>query len=45
MGDLPPSLDRASPELGEHSREICTEIGIDAETFEALKAKGLMVGE
>ena len=45
MGDLPPSLDRASPELGQHSREICEEIGIDMETYDALKAKGLVVGD
>ncbi len=45
MGDLPPRLDRASPELGQHSREICEQIGLDTEIYEALVAKGLVVGE
>jgi len=45
MGDLPPRLDRASPTLGQHSREICDEIGVDAETYDALRAKGLIVGD
>ncbi len=45
MGDLPPRLDRASPELGQHSREICQEIGLDMEIYQALEAKGLVVGK
>jgi crotonobetainyl-CoA:carnitine CoA-transferase CaiB-like acyl-CoA transferase len=45
MGDLPPSLDRASPELGQHSREICEEIGLDMALYDALAAKGSVVGD
>ncbi|MCP4906151.1 MAG: CoA transferase [bacterium] len=45
MGDLPPSLDRASPVLGEHSREICEEIGVDRALYEALEVKGLVIGK
>jgi len=45
MGDLPPNLDRASPALGQHSREICDEIGIESDLYEALKAKGLVIGD
>ncbi len=45
MGDLPPNLDRASPELGQHSREICDEIGVERTLYEALKAKGLVIGD
>ncbi len=45
MGDLPASLDRASPALGEHSREICDEIGIDGKLYEALAKKGLVIGD
>jgi crotonobetainyl-CoA:carnitine CoA-transferase CaiB-like acyl-CoA transferase len=45
MGDLPPRLDRASPTLGQHSREICEEIGLDPKIYEALKAKELLVGD
>jgi crotonobetainyl-CoA:carnitine CoA-transferase CaiB-like acyl-CoA transferase len=45
MGDLPPRLDRASPTLGQHSREICEEIGLDPKVYETLKAKQLLVGD
>ncbi len=44
MVDLPPSLLRASPTLGQHSREICQEIGLDVTIYEALKAKELLIG-
>ena len=43
MADLPLRLARASPALGQHSREICQEIGLDMKLYEALKAKELLV--
>ena len=45
MGDLPPRLDRASPTLGEHSREIFEELGLDPELYASLHAEGKIVGK
>jgi len=45
MGDLPPRLDRASPALGEHSREIFEELGLDPALYTSLEAEGKLVGK
>ena len=44
MGDLPLRLDRASPTLGEHSREIFEELGLDPALYERLESQGNLVG-
>ena len=44
MGDLPPRLDRASPALGEHSREIFEELNLDPALYASLEAEGKLVG-
>ena len=45
LGDLPSRLDRASPTLGQHSREIFEELGLDPALFDSLKADGHLIGE
>ena len=45
LGDLPPRLDRASPTLGQHSREIFEELELDPALFDSLKAEGHLIGE
>ncbi len=42
FGDLPLSLHRAPPALGEHSAEILAEMGLDADALRTLVDKGLV---
>jgi len=35
-------LRRAPPALGQHTREVLAELGIDAARFEALRASGVV---
>jgi crotonobetainyl-CoA:carnitine CoA-transferase CaiB-like acyl-CoA transferase len=43
MSRTPLRLERAGPLLGEHSREILAEHGLDAAEIEALEGEGTVV--
>lgn len=43
MGDIAPSFKYAPPVLGEHSKEIAEEIGLDPKLYEELKANELLI--
>jgi crotonobetainyl-CoA:carnitine CoA-transferase CaiB-like acyl-CoA transferase len=42
LGDLPLALSRPPPALGEHTAEICAELGVDAVLVERLRARGVI---
>ncbi|KPU98605.1 CoA-transferase [Variovorax paradoxus] len=42
LSATPPVLRRAPPALGQHTREVLAEMGIDAARFEALRASGVV---
>lgn len=42
LSATPPVLRRAPPALGQHTREVLAELGIDAAGFEALRAAGVV---
>jgi len=42
MGDIPIVIDRASPELGQHSDEIMCELGFTADEIATFRAKGII---
>jgi len=42
LSATPPVLRRAPPVLGQHTREVLAELGIDAARFEALRASGVV---
>ncbi len=42
LSATPPVLRRAPPALGQHTREVLGELGIDAARFEALRAAGVV---
>ncbi|KAF1061526.1 CaiB/BaiF CoA-transferase family protein [Variovorax sp.] len=42
LSATPPVLRRAPPALGQHTREVLAELGIDAARFEALRASGVV---
>lgn len=42
LSATPPVLRRAPPALGQHTREVLGELGIDAARFEALRASGVV---
>ena len=42
LSATPPVLRRAPPALGQHTREVLAEMGIDAAGFEALRASGVV---
>ncbi len=42
LSATPPVLRRAPPALGQHTREVLAEMGIDAARFEALRAAGVV---
>ncbi|MCT8177521.1 CaiB/BaiF CoA transferase family protein [Variovorax sp. CY25R-8] len=42
LSATPPVLRRAPPALGQHTREVLGEMGIDAARFEALRASGVV---
>ena len=45
FGDLPVRFDRASPTLGQHSREVFDELGLDPALYRALAEAGHLVGD
>ncbi len=42
LSATPPVLRRAPPALGQHTREVLAEMGVDAARFEALRASGVV---